>query len=49
MKETKDLRELLDTAFEVTPDDFHRRVQDTLVKMKCMEHRKEHVAKKKMS
>ena len=49
MKETKDLRELLDTAFEETPDDFHRRVQDTLVKMKCMEHRKEHVVKKKMS
>ena len=45
MKETKDLRELLDTAFEATPDDFHWRVQDTLAQMKYMEYQKEHVAK----
>lgn len=48
MKETKNLREQLETAYEPTPEAFHRRVQDTLGQLRRMDHQEETVMKRKI-
>lgn len=48
MKETNDLREQLEMAYEPTPEAFHRRVQDTLGQMRRERLREERVMKKKI-
>lgn len=49
MKDTMDLKNLLEMAYEPTPETFHRRVQDTLCGMKREAMKEEQVVKRKIS